>query len=248
MAQWWRDAVNDCFKGRPPAQPVTTALAEVLRVAPLTRYRLQQVVTTREEDLLSHAQPASLASLERYADGTTGQLLLLQLEAAGVSSSSSAAGGGAAGDSGSSSGDGGAAAAAEHAAAHLGKAAGLVGVLRGTYAAGAQRRVYLPADLCELRGVSAEDVLMGRDSDGLRDVTQEVAAAAQQHLETARRLAGDVAPGVRPLFAPAVAAAMYLRALEAAQFNLFDQRMLRGAVAQLELQLRLKWALLRNKY
>jgi NADH dehydrogenase [ubiquinone] 1 alpha subcomplex assembly factor 6 len=246
--QWWRDAVNDCFKGKPPAQPVTTALAEVLRVAPLTRYRLQQVVTTREEDLLSHAQPASLAALERYAEGTTGQLLLLQLEAAGVSSSSAGSGDAAGGTGSSISSDNGAATAAEHATAHLGKAAGLVGVLRGTYTAGAQRRVYLPADLCGRHGVSEEDVLMGRDSDGLRDVTQEVAAAAQQHLEAARRLAADVAPGVRPLFAPAVAAAMYLRALEAAQFNLFDQRMLRVAVSPLELQLRLKWALLRNKY
>ena len=83
--QWWRDALNDCFKGKPPAQPVITALAEVLRCGhQLTRYRLQQLVSAREEDLLRTEQPASLAALERYAEGTAGQLLHLQLEAAGL--------------------------------------------------------------------------------------------------------------------------------------------------------------------
>ncbi|EFN52015.1 hypothetical protein CHLNCDRAFT_27289 [Chlorella variabilis] len=256
--QWWRDAVNDCFKGRPPEQPVVTALAEVLRVVPLTRYRLQQMVSTREEDLLAHAQPASLEAVERYAEGTSGQLLLLQLEAARIGAGSAGAGGGSSSDDGSGStpssgsspagGGGGAAAAAEHGAAHLGKAVGIVGLLRGTYALGSQRRVYLPADLCQRHGVGDEDVLAGRDSPGLRDVTLAVASAAKQHLDDARRLAADVAPAARPLFAPAVAAAMYLQALEQAGFNLFDQRMLRGAFSPLAYQLRLKWALLRNSY
>lgn len=250
--------MNDCFKGRPPEQPVVTALAEVLRVVPLTRYRLQQMVSTREEDLLAHAQPASLEAVERYAEGTSGQLLLLQLEAARIGAGSAGAGGGSSSDDGSGStpssgsspagGGGGAAAAAEHGAAHLGKAVGIVGLLRGTYALGSQRRVYLPADLCQRHGVGDEDVLAGRDSPGLRDVTLAVASAAKQHLDDARRLAADVAPAARPLFAPAVAAAMYLQALEQAGFNLFDQRMLRGAFSPLAYQLRLKWALLRNSY
>jgi NADH dehydrogenase [ubiquinone] 1 alpha subcomplex assembly factor 6 len=241
---------------------VVTALAEVLRVAPLTRYRLQQIVSTREEDLLGHAQPASLAAIERYAEGTAGQLLQLQLEAAGLSSSSSRndddggssdeqeAGGSSSSGSGcSSSGCSSAeAAVAEHAAAHLGKAVGITGLLRGTYAAGAQRRVYLPADLCQQHGVEEQAVLAGRDSEGLRDVTLAVAAAAKQHLDEARRLVGEGPPAARPLFAPAVATGLYLDALEKCGFNLFDQRMLRGAFTPLAYQLHLKWAQLRGKY
>jgi NADH dehydrogenase [ubiquinone] 1 alpha subcomplex assembly factor 6 len=270
-SQWWRDAVNDCYKGQPPSQPVVTALAEVLRVAPLTRYRLQQIVSTREEDLLGHAQPASLAAIERYAEGTAGQLLQLQLEAAGLSSSNSSSGrndddggggggssdedeAGSGGSSGSSSGcsssgcSSAEAAVAEHAAAHLGKAVGITGLLRGTYAAGAQRRVYLPADLCQQHGVEEQAVLAGRDSEGLRDVTLAVAAAAKQHLDEARRLVGDAPPAARPLFAPAVATGLYLDALEQCGFNLFDQRILRGAFTPLACQLHLKWAQLRGKY
>lgn len=244
--QWWRDAINDCYKGRPPAQPVITALAAVLQQAPLTRYRLQQVVATREADLLSAEQPASLAALEQYAEGTTGQLLALQLEAAGISPSSSS------GSEGGGSAAAGAAehatAAAEHAAAHLGKAVGLVGLLRGTYAHAAQRRVYLPADVCAAHGVGADDVLAGRDSPGMRDAVLAVAAAAKQHLDAAARLVGDAPRAARMLCAPGVAAGMYLSALEKAGFNLFDPAMLRkgGAVPPLAYQLRLKWALLRG--
>ncbi|KAL4420852.1 hypothetical protein ABPG75_010508 [Micractinium tetrahymenae] len=243
--QWWRDAVNDCYKGRPPAQPVITALAAVLQQRPLTRYRLQQVVSTRENDLLSLEQPASLAALEQYADGTAGQLLALQLEAAGIGGSSIVGVEGGSSSDGSSSA---AVAAAEHAAAHLGKAVGIVGLLRGTYAHGAQRRVYLPADMCAAHGVGAEDVLAGRDSPGMRDAVLAVAAAAKQHLDAARQLVADAPPAARPLFAPGVAAGMYLAALEKAGFNLFDPAMLRkgGAVPLLAYQLRLKWALLRG--
>lgn len=198
----------------------------------LTRYRLQQLVSAREEDLLRTEQPASLAALERYADGTAGQLLLLQLEATGLGAS--AAG------KGTVSGEH--AAAAEHAAGHLGRAAGIAALLRGTHLHGSRGRVYLPADLCQQHGVSEEDVLAGRDSPGMRDVALAVATAAQQHLREARRLRPQLACEACPLFLPAVATGMYLEALERAGFNLFDQSVMRpgAAVPPLAYQLKLK--------
>ncbi|KAI7839929.1 hypothetical protein COHA_006323 [Chlorella ohadii] len=231
--QWWRDAVNDCFKGKPPAQPVVTALAEVLGAGhQLTRYRLQQLVSAREEDLLRTEQPASLAALERYAEGTAGQLLHLQLEAAGLGASAASAGTASAAH----------AAAAEHAASHLGKAVGLAALLRGTHNHASRGRVYLPADLCRQHGVTEQDVLSGHDTPAVRDVTLAVASAAQQHLQEARRLRPQLAAEARPLFLPAVATGMYLEALEAAGFNLFDQRLMQpgAAVPFLTYQLRLK--------
>ena len=95
LAQFWRDAINACYRGAAPAQPVMQALAEVVRargrgtgtdtgtdavpVPVLTRYRLQRVVSAREEDALTPATPRSLAALEQYAEGTDAQLLLLQV-------------------------------------------------------------------------------------------------------------------------------------------------------------------------
>ena len=52
---------------------------QVIAAKNLTRYRLQQIVTAREDDLLRIAPPASVADLEKYGRETAAQLLLLQV-------------------------------------------------------------------------------------------------------------------------------------------------------------------------
>ncbi len=59
----------------PPGQP----LSQVLQQRPLTRYRMQRILTTREEDLASKDPPPTLRSLEAYGEGTASQLLQLQV-------------------------------------------------------------------------------------------------------------------------------------------------------------------------
>ncbi|GAB4819973.1 hypothetical protein N2152v2_007019 [Parachlorella kessleri] len=224
--QWWRDAVNACYKGNPPDQPVARALYEVLQQRPLTRYRLQRMITTREEDLTSKEPPASMRALEEYGEGTVGQLLLLQLEAAGLEGPE-----------------------AEEAALHLGKAVGIANLLRGTRYHAEKGMVYLPRDQCGLAGVDARDILRNKDSQALREVTRAVAADAKLHLEEARSLAGQLPPTARQLLLPAVGADMYLQALLAKDCNLLDQDLLAGrAYSRLAYQLRLKWHQLRGSY
>ena len=53
--------------------------AQVIAAKELTRYRLQQIVTAREDDLLRLAPPASVADMEQYGRNTAAQLLLLQV-------------------------------------------------------------------------------------------------------------------------------------------------------------------------
>ena len=52
---------------------------QVIGERQLTRYRLQQIVNAREKDLLNPGQPAEIAQLEAYAEGTASQLLYLQV-------------------------------------------------------------------------------------------------------------------------------------------------------------------------
>jgi NADH dehydrogenase [ubiquinone] 1 alpha subcomplex assembly factor 6 len=54
-------------------------IAQVIGARQLTRYRLQQIVNAREQDLLNPGQPADTAQLEAYAEGTASQLLYLQV-------------------------------------------------------------------------------------------------------------------------------------------------------------------------
>lgn len=55
---------------------------QVIAERPLTRYRLQQIINTREQDLLEPSQPQATAELEAYAEGTATQLLFLQVPSA----------------------------------------------------------------------------------------------------------------------------------------------------------------------
>ena len=54
-------------------------------------------------------------------------------------------------------------------------------------AAGRRGRTYLPADQCAIKGVDQEDILRGKPSEGLAEVTQAVAAAAKVGQQAGRR-------------------------------------------------------------
>ena len=97
----------------------------------------------------------------------------------------------------------------DHVASHIGKAAGIAAVLRGTPILSTPRQivtpnppsttintpspsanaaVVLPLDICAKHSLRQEDVLRyGPKADGLKDVVFEVATQANDHLITARR-------------------------------------------------------------
>lgn len=55
---------------------------QVCGTAAAPRYRLQRIISTREESHKTNASPNSLSELEQYADGTTAQILALQVREA----------------------------------------------------------------------------------------------------------------------------------------------------------------------
>ena len=52
---------------------------QVQAIYPLTRYRLQRLISTREEDVVGMHRMGSISALEKYAEGTSSQLLYLQV-------------------------------------------------------------------------------------------------------------------------------------------------------------------------
>lgn len=79
LAGDWRlaGAAGPCPAASGPALP------QVMQQRPLTRYRLQRIVSVREEEMASQEPPPSLRALEEYGEGTAGQLLMLQVCAPG---------------------------------------------------------------------------------------------------------------------------------------------------------------------
>lgn len=135
--RWWRDAADAAHDAgaEVPDHPVAIALRAVLDArggGARTRRWLRHIADARVRDAelgMENLTPASIAYLEAYSEATSASLLYTQLDVGGVR------------DTG-----------ADHAASHLGKALGMVSLLRGTPHHAKQRRCYLPLDVCAAHG------------------------------------------------------------------------------------------------
>ena len=204
--QFWRDNINAAFAGRPPKQPVAILLSHVLdglsgaalsSKPPLSKAWFLRVIDAREK-YLDNAPYPDLAALESYAEHTYSTLLYLTLQALPLHSIS-----------------------LDHLASHIGKASGIVAVLRGlpllafppppnhhsnskglspgveAQRSGSQQgSVTLPLDIMADAGVREEDVLRkGAEAAGLRDAVFKVATRASDHLITARSMLRQLQKG-----------------------------------------------------
>ena len=152
-------------RSRSPSRAVLDARGGGAR----TRRWLRHIADARVRDAelgMENLTPASVAYLEAYSEATSASLLYTQLDVGGVR------------DTG-----------ADHAASHLGKALGMVSLLRGTPHHAGSRRCYLPLDVCAKHGAVAEDVYRGRSTEAIKDATHEVASVAKAHLDSARGMA-----------------------------------------------------------
>ena len=199
--QFWRDNITRAFSGTPPKQPVSVLLAHAIAdletrtdgVSKLSRNWFMRIITAREQYSDGRPYP-TLDALEKYAENTYSTLLYLTLQSLPMASVT-----------------------ADHVASHIGKASGIVAVLRGlplvafppppnhhtnTGALGGglertkQGSVLLPLDVMAKAHVKEEDVLrQGAEAPGLRDAIFEVATRASDHLITAREMAKNVRKG-----------------------------------------------------
>lgn len=225
--QWWSSAVDDIYKKDiVPAQPVAVALKQVVVESGLNKRWLDRIIDARYKDAERTAPPKTLASLEDYAENTTSSMLYLQLEAAGIKNTK-----------------------ADHVASHVGKAIGLVNLLRGTPFHARRRSTMLPTDLMMKHGVATESVFRGEASEQLCDVALAFASTAKANLDKGRRLFEGVPRVARGLLLPAIPAGDYLDALEVANFNLFDPALasLEGT-SMLKMQAKITWHAWRGTY
>src|SRR5580700_955644 len=132
--QWWRENIAAAFEGGPVRHhPVVEALTGSIRELPMTRDHFDRLINARETDL-DDRPPASLQTLEDYAEATSARLIYLALEVLGVHNS-----------------------AAGEAAQDVGIAYALAGLLRAmAFHARAGRRL-LPTDIVERAGLSEQD-------------------------------------------------------------------------------------------
>lgn len=187
--QFWREAVDKTFAGSPPREPICLLLAEALRdlearaggsTKKSLRFWVSRVVKARERHLSNRPFP-SLAALEEHAENTYSTLMYATLAAVPMRSMH-----------------------VDHLASHIGKACGIVALLRGipvlaarsTEASRRDPALLLPLDAMAEAGVSEESVFReGPHAPGFRDAVFKVATRANDHLITAREMLKNLQAG-----------------------------------------------------
>ncbi|KAH8725823.1 Squalene/phytoene synthase-domain-containing protein [Phaeosphaeriaceae sp. PMI808] len=190
--QFWRDTVTKALASSPPKEPVAILLARAAEdlhersggKARLSKNWFHRIINTREQHLTNPPYP-TLSALETYSENTYSTMLYLTLSALPQTSL-----------------------ATDHIASHIGKAMGIVAVLRGVpliafpsqqplgtsnsmagQAGPTQGAVLLPLDVMAEANVKEEEVFrQGAAAPGLRDAIFTVATRANDHLITAREM------------------------------------------------------------
>jgi len=195
--QFWRDAIVRTFSGNPPREPISILLSKVVTnlgsngAMPL-KFWLMRLINTRENHI-ENKPFATLSALEDYCENTYATLMYMTLAAMSLQSVH-----------------------LDHLASHIGKACGIVAILRGIpiLAAPAQPikspsganvgstrspALLLPLDVMAEVGLKEEDVYrQGPRAEGFEDAVFRVATRANDHLITAREMLEGLKRGESP--------------------------------------------------
>lgn len=208
--QWWRDALDEIRSGQPRRHPVVESLAEWLPAMGEDSFQLMAAMIDAREADLEDAPFETTEQLLSYAGETSSNLIRLALLALDVR-------------------DG----PAHEAAAPLGRAYALAGLIRAVPFHGAQSRVMLPADLLARHGImDARQSIGRRDPEKLKSALTELAGMAEDDLSRARSV-NSIPAAARPALMLAGLTRLYLKRLRKAGFDLADRRLDPGPLARL---------------
>jgi phytoene synthase len=185
--QWWEDAVNGIYGGATPEHPVLQVLARAIAVGDLPLHAFRNMIEARKTDLYDDPMP-SMSDLEGYLGETAAALIqLAALVLAGEE-----------------------ALRTPTVSGYAGVAMGVVGLMRSLPQARARGQCYIPRDLLARRGLTAADVLAGRDNTAMAVVLAEFRHVAENRLAEARAAQAELPLAALPAFLPASLTDTYL--------------------------------------
>lgn len=190
--QWWRDRIDELYRGRTIDHRLVEALGRTIAAHDLPRDLFDGLIDARDHDL-EQAPFATLADLEAYADATSGHVMRLAARILGAGDTLDAD------------------------IRSLGAAYALTGLCRALPCHATRRRLMLPVDRFTAADISIEDVFSGTAGKSLRPLIGDIAKRARAHLNARR--GNRIARGVLPALLPASLVPLYLRRLTKPGFD-----------------------------
>jgi NADH dehydrogenase [ubiquinone] 1 alpha subcomplex assembly factor 6 len=161
--KFWSDSLVSIYQDNPPAQPVAIQLHKAIQKHKLSKRWLQRILSSREE-ILSDKSFQNLAALETYSENSVSSVLYLVLECMNFRDVN-----------------------ADHAASHIGRAQGLITLLRAIPYNASKQRVYVPLDLLVKHSVSQHNIIRGSSGKNVKDLVFDIASTANVHLEKVKK-------------------------------------------------------------
>lgn len=157
--KFWSDTLDAVYQNAPPAQLVAQQLHEAVQRHKLSKRWFQRLISSRENNLTSKSFE-SLSALDNYAEYSASSVLYLTLESLNIRTVD-----------------------ADHAASHVGRAQGIVTLLRAIPYNAKRQQVYVPIELLVKHKVSQNDFIRGIEDTKMKDLIFDVASTANSHIE-----------------------------------------------------------------
>ncbi|XP_055892662.1 NADH dehydrogenase (ubiquinone) complex I, assembly factor 6-like [Biomphalaria glabrata] len=199
--QFLKDAMDKIYQSEIPNTPVATELAGACGYYKLSKRWFHRMIDARTS-LLHSDSFNTVKDVEDYAENVNSSLYYLLLECLGIKNIHS-----------------------DHAASHLGKAQGIVTVLRASPYHASVRQVQIPMEILTKHKISQEDIIRGKSSQPLKDAVFELASTANLHLTKSRSLMSSLPQGCYLAFLNACVCDHYLKSLQKVDFNIFDGKL-----------------------
>lgn len=217
--QWWREGIDAIYAGQGVrAHPVLQGLDVTIQQCGLPRMPFDTLIDARAR-VFAQSPPASLAELESYAEAISAGIMRLALDIIG---------GG----------------IPDLALRHAGLAWGLTGLLRAIGFHALKRQIFLPMDVMQAEGLSAEDVFAFHNCPALRRVIQVLAGQAQMHLDAVGKVLPRPSRQALPALLPVTLARAYLKQIARSDYDPFA---VQAPIPAFRRQSRLIWAMARRR-
>jgi phytoene synthase len=197
--QWWRDVINGEREEEAWGNPVAGALLKTMADNRLPVKPFLDLIDARVADLYDDPPP-DWNALEGYLGETQSSLIRL---AAIILANGEDPG-------------------AADAAGHAGVAIGLVALLRAFPWHARRGQILIPQDLLAAVGVERDDIVSGRDGEGLRAALAEMRSRARDHLMKAQALKAAIRPDIMPAFLPLTMVPRYLAPMEQPKYKPYE--------------------------
>ena len=215
--QFWKDAINDIYtnkssqdnhktKSMIPNHPVVIELHKCLLKHPNVSLELiNRLIGSREIFLTDQHPFQGMEDIEKYSEHSFSSINNILLECLLDQKQGSDLHG-----------------HARHCANQLGKAEGIVTLLRALPYNASKRRVYVPLSLLVAHKISSENIIRGLDNEEVCHVIEVIAAVAEDHLQNCRFRKKYLSAEEKLIMLTAVAVDSYLSKLHKAKCNVFD--------------------------